>query len=124
MTSTKRTTRKAIRPAKITVGVDLPEVNMPGATGGPPAHWVEVAQSVKANPGEWCDVSFAHMSPKANQSAASGINAASRDSNSKTGKNRAFAEPGYTAAYRDGRLYVRYDQPAAGKVRAIGKRTA
>lgn len=116
MTGKKRPTRKA----KITVVDELPEPKTPG-TSGPPAHWVEVAATVKATPGQWHEVRFADMSDKAHQSAASGINAATRNSDSKTGKNRAFLAPGYTAAYREGRLYVRYDAP---KVRSIGKRAS
>lgn len=115
MGTTKRTTRKF----KMTPVDSIPEAAN-GGNRGPAAHWVEIAEQCKANPGVPYIVRFDDMSPKGHQSAASGINAASRNSQSKTGKNRAFAEPGYTAAYRDGVLYVRYDAPA--KVTQIQRR--
>lgn len=70
----------------------------------------------------WHPVRLDHLTPKGHASAAQRINAASRNSDSKTSKNPAFTEPGYQGAYRDGVLYVRYDQPA--KVRSIGKKAS
>lgn len=98
---------------------DLPEA-LGGAGRGAASHWTETAAHVKDNPGEWHPVRFDHLTIKGHSSAAQRINAASRDTESKTSKNPAFAEPGFQAAYREGVLYVRYDEPA--KVRSIGKR--
>jgi hypothetical protein len=121
MTS-KRTTRKTKRVQIIEHGTDLPEARNGAGQNGPAAHWVEVAEAAKERPGTWLIVRLDHLTRKGHQSAASTINAATRNSDSKTGKNAAFMEPGYQAAYREGELYVRYDQPT--KVRSIGKRSA
>jgi len=96
---------------------ELPEARNGGPQNGPAAHWVEVAAHVKATPGVWHPVVIGHLTTKGHQSAASTINAATRNSDSKTGKNAAFTEPGYQAAYREGRLYVRYDAPQVTNIR-------
>lgn len=116
MTS-KRTTRKPKFGAPI---AEIPDAN--AGVSRPAPYWTEVAQHVKANPGAWHPVRLDHLTPKGHASAAQRINAASRNSDSKTSKNPAFTEPGYQGAYRDGVLYVRYDQPA--KVRSIGKKAS
>lgn len=108
--------KKTIRKAKMTPVDAIPEATS-GAKSGPASYWVEVAEQCKANPGQPFAVRFDHLTPKGHASAASSINAASRDSQSRTGKNMAFAEPGFIAAYRDGVLYVRYDAPAVAKLR-------
>lgn len=86
-----------------------------GRKGAP--HWIAVAQHVKANPGEWWPVRIDSLSIKGHAHAVSRINAATKGNGIDKSRNKAFDEPGYQAAYRDGTLYVRYDQPA--KVRTI-----
>lgn len=120
MSSTKRTTK-----ATVSFGeplTDLPEPARGPGKSGPAEHWVRVAKYVKDRPGAWHPVTIGHLTVNAHASAVSSINAASRNSSSKTGKNTAFMEPGFQAIYRkhDGGLLVRYDPPA--KVRSIGRR--
>jgi hypothetical protein len=99
---------------------DLPET-LGGPNRGAAPYWTEVAQHVQSNPGVWHPVRLDHLTIKGHASAAQRINAATRDSASKTSKNPAFLAPGYQAAFREGVLYVRYDAP---KVSRIGKRAA
>lgn len=118
MTSNTRTARKPKFGKPI---ADLPETNGP-ENRGPAPYWIEVAEHVRSNAGQWHPVRLDHLTIKGHSSAAQRINAASRNSASKTSKNPAFSSPGFQAAFRDGVLYVRYDAPA--KVRSIGRRSA
>lgn len=90
----------------------IPDALAPRDGKGAP-HWIAVAQHVKANPGMWWPVRLDHMSIKGHASAVGRINAASKDTGLDKGKNKAFTEPGFSAASRDGVLYVRYDKPAS-----------
>jgi hypothetical protein len=116
MSVTKKTTRKPKFGAPVE---SIPEATPSGAR--PAAYWVETAEYVKANPGVWHPVRFDHLTPRGHASAVQRINAATRGVASKTSKNHAFDAPGYEAAYRDGVMYIRYDQPAEAKVRKIGR---
>lgn len=100
---------------------ELPEA-IGGTNRGAAPHWLETAAHVHANPGVWHPVRLDHLTIKGHASAGQRINAATRNSPSKTSKNPAFAEPGYQAAFREGVLYVRYDAPAGAKVSRIGKK--
>jgi hypothetical protein len=108
-------------PRKTTVSFGKPVSDLPGSPiggkRGPSEHWLKVAEHVRSNPGEWHPITLGHLTVKGHAGAASSINAASRNVGSKTGKNTAFMEPGFQAAFRDGRLYVRYDAPAVAKLR-------
>jgi hypothetical protein len=112
MGTTKRTTKTGVT----FVGTldELPDATRGlGGKSGPDPRWAEVAERVKAESGTWHIVAMDHLTIAGHKSAVHSINAASRDSQSKTGKNTAFVEPGYQAAYRKGHgLLVRYDAPA------------
>jgi hypothetical protein len=111
MSTAKKTTRKP--------KFGSPVESIPEATAGgakPAAYWVETAEYVRANPGAWHPVRFDHLTPRGHASAVQRINAATRN---VTSKNNAFAAPGYEAAYRDGVMYIRYDQPVEATVRKI-----
>jgi len=108
----KKTTRKPKFGAPV---AEIPEAN--AGVSRPAPYWIEVAEHVKANPGQWIPVRLDHLTPRGHASAVQRINAASRGQQSKTSKNAAFLEPGYEAAYRDGVMYVRYDAPAVAKLR-------
>ena len=120
------TTKKATRKPKVQFLGTLDELPLAGNGGGvtgPAPHWVEVAQHAKANPGVWHRVEIDHLTIKGHQSAVHQINAASRDTGSRTAKNAAFREPGFQAAYRKGHgLLVRYDVPVVTKLR--GRKSA
>lgn len=122
MATAKRTTKTGVT----FVGTldELPDATRGlGGKSGPDPRWVEVATRAKAEPGVWHIVAMDHLTIAGHKSAVHSINAATRNSPSKTGKNTAFAEPGFQAAYRKGHgLLVRYDAPA--KVRSIGKRAS
>ena len=99
-------------PAKVSFGkpiADLPDQTS-GHPGGAP-HWRQVADHCKENPGQFHPIRISTLTLRAHQAAVPAINA---------GKTFAFREGGFTAAYRDGALYVKYESPA--KVRSIGKR--
>lgn len=106
------------RPKFLGTVEDLPESGAFGGPRGAAPYWVEVATAVKAEPGVWHKVAFDHLTRQGHSSAVQRINAASRDADSKTSKNPAFTEPGYTAAYRDGAMYVRYDAPKVASIKS------
>ena len=101
------TAKKQTKKAAVTFGA--PTDTLPrtlGVTTPPAAHWVKVAEHVKANPGVWCPVQIGHLTINAHKQASHTIRAK---------KLFSFREPGFDAAFRDGQLFVRYDAPAQPK---------
>lgn len=104
--------------SNVTIGEpvdELPNPDLPSNYGNFAPHWVKVGATCLQHEGKWTPVRIGHLSVDRHRQVVSEING---------GKLAAFRNwPGFKAAYRDGQLYVRYDDPETMQdtgLRAVG----